>query len=814
MLFHSAVVIVIVKVRHTSASQSEFINVRRQNSTMVAQLPQQVLLLLVLVTGASMGVTYGTQQPYWITSNPRRSNRPLRSTTMSYAVRRSAEKSGPSTTENSLGLIRRRLDQSGVEFVIEDSEGLAKGMNFKEVGVQKLTSTTSTSQPLENDSSGSTHEEPLSLQLRSHPEPLAAHETKVPSDGNSGWTDIDLSTATSTSSSTAVGFPRRYMRDTNKTICHQFEIGDVAKHEFYSPNYPKNYPSNVDCVRVLEADTGMLIKLDFRDRFHLEPSLNCRYDFLKVRDGQYGFSNQIGNFCGNSYPPELTSKTRFLWLHFHSDENIEYSGFKAVWSMIPRPTYPGVPMEPKPCVINVTGVEAKIQSDDVHDRKLQAEKDGIPLDCMWVMTVEEGYKVQISFPVFKLDKPNECDLNFVQVFDGKTDDTAKSKTLCGSIAEIFRAESNVMYVRFYVLPQAFNSTFEALMTAGREIKSTQGCDANEFNCEDAFCIAHNLKCNGNVNCELRWDEDESTCGEHIRQSRENRLDEIGRKSTPCPISASRTDIHDRSSESPSVEMVPSKELLPPNTIIAQKYTDLVLEMHYSNKDMHDIHQSNNVSNATQERLQESSEEPEMISKCCQTRESLFDPRLSQSGISPPTLSTFGYRQGSLQQSPKLPSQPQSLQSSQYSHQSQCSGCSPASRGRDGTMGICPHHNPIPAPPGWSTHEIAHPLHFPETTDYPSYQRFQSPKPIRENFQSPTRTRQPTVGSGERYGSSVYGSGQESSNTGSNGNSNSQHSATPKFSDPRYRAEAVIEVDQKRPFSIESTKSAPDVIATH
>lgn len=34
----------------------------------------------------------------------------------------------------------------------------------------------------------------------------------------------------------------------------------------------------------------------------------------------------------------VTSKERHLWLHFHSDESIEYSGFMAVYDYIPRPT--------------------------------------------------------------------------------------------------------------------------------------------------------------------------------------------------------------------------------------------------------------------------------------------------------------------------------------------------------------------------------------------------------------------------------------------------------------------------------------------
>ncbi|XP_012276257.1 neuropilin and tolloid-like protein 2, partial [Orussus abietinus] len=663
----------------------------------------------------------------------------------------------------------------------------------------------------------------------------------------------------------------------------KFKIGDEAKREFYSPNYPDNYPSNVDCVRVLKAERGMLLKLDFRDRFHLEDYKDERkeecYDYLEVRDGQHGYSDSLGMFCGNGFPRELTSNSRFLWLRFHSDDTIEYGGFKAIWNTIPRPTDSGVPPEVEPCVVNVTGVESKILSKDVEARKKQAEKDGVFLECIWVITVKPGWKIQLSYVVFKLEIPNECESNVVEVFGERTDLTSRIKSFCGSIADTVVTKSNIMHVRYHAQPKALNSTFEFLMTAFREKDSGEKmCAEDEYDCEDTTCIDADLKCNHNVNCRFRWDEDENTCGgkngslidsehiviilvvfslilfglcfaflfncvrklvrdhriiqEHIRQSRENRLDELGRKGTPCPISTSRTDIADRSSESPSLEVVPSKELLPPSTRIAHEYTkDLVLEMNYGTKDIHDIHQSNNVSNATQERLQESSEEPEMRDSSCQTRESLFETRSSDS-TTVPVFTTFGYRSGSTQNGALSngPSPGQSQKSSRQSSQphqqrlqkshpgSQCSGCSPASRGRDGSTGSCPRHDPIPAPPGWSSHDPPYSQILPseyheEPPDYPSYQRFQSPKPTGERFASPRITRQTTMGSGERYGSSIYGSGH---GTSSNATSGSQHSSTPKCpsGETRYRAEAVIEVDQRRPFSIESTKSAPDVIATH
>ncbi|KAH0569175.1 hypothetical protein KQX54_021887 [Cotesia glomerata] len=54
--------------------------------------------------------------------------------------------------------------------------------------------------------------------------------------------------------STAVSLPRRYMRDITETNCDKFEIGDETKREFYSPNYPLNYPPLQDCVRILEGE--------------------------------------------------------------------------------------------------------------------------------------------------------------------------------------------------------------------------------------------------------------------------------------------------------------------------------------------------------------------------------------------------------------------------------------------------------------------------------------------------------------------------------------------------------------------------------
>ncbi|XP_076649547.1 neuropilin and tolloid-like [Halictus rubicundus] len=914
MLLQAVAVIVRVESVHGVIGRFQFINVRVVEPTMVARLPQQVLLLLVLVSGTAAETTRETEQPLWSTYAVRR-------TTRSFAWSSTSTTTTTTATSRADGMFRqtsswhadssnspdrvpfgmlKTVTGSQVEMHRNAADSGVRSNPGKKVKTNRENSSLPSGISPDirqkiNLSAGRTFIQSTTARSsfeemnvsRTFDNTVPSHENQLVYQPISSRGPNDFTTMPTPFHGNDV--VRRQMRHI-PDVCEKFTTGEESKQEFYSPNYPDNYPNLTECVRILKADKGMLLKLDFRDEFKLEESSECRYDFLEVRDGQYGYSNLLGNYCGTNFPPEITSKTRYLWLRFRSDDSIEGKGFKAVWSMIPRPTYPGVPPEPEPCVRNVSGMEAIINSDDVLDRKKLSEKEGIPLDCLWNITVKEGWKIQLTFSdPFKLQRPNECDANFVDIFAERTDMSAREKNFCGSIADTVVLTTNIAFVRFYAEPKALNSSFEAVMTALRDRDpGDKPCADNEYYCEDATCIASNLQCNRRVNCRFRWDEDEQVCNkkmsrlidsqhiviilivfslilfgmsfafvfncvrklirdhriirEHIRQSRENRLDELGRKATPCPISSSRTDIGDRGSESPSLEVMPSKELLPPTTLIAQDYTkDLVLEMTYNTRDMNDIHQSNNVSNATQERLQESNEEPEMRDSSCQTRESLFEMPLGFTtfGVRAPSSQNgtnhlhhhrhhhMHHQSSSQSRQSSQPSQHSAQQSSEHSSSqqptSQCSGCSPASRGRDGSMGVCPKHNPIPAPPGWSTHESSYPLPlhqgspYTEPPDYPSYQRFQSPQPNRESSaycQSPKLVRQATIGSGERYGSSLYGSVHASSNTPS-----SQHSSTPKCTqqttpDPRYRAEAVIEVDQRRPFSIESTKSAPDVIATH
>ncbi|XP_051864628.1 uncharacterized protein LOC117578092 isoform X5 [Drosophila albomicans] len=352
--------------------------------------------------------------------------------------------------------------------------------------------------------------------------------------------------------------------------CRLFVEGSPNKNELYSPEYPNLYPKNINCTRVITAPKGQIIRLDFRNSFNIEAKEECKFDFLEIRDGQYGFSQLIGKFCGTDFPPEITSKERYLWLHFHSDDTIEYTGFSAVYEFLDRNRES--PSTDLNCTIEKDGFEGFINSTDVPaDIREQVIRDKIPLDCIWRIQVKDNWKIFLKFLTFQLSKPNDCETNFLDIFPEQTVMPLRVKNFCGSAGESITTESNILHMRFYAEQSAITSTFAILYTAFRD-RGSGSCASDEYDCEDATCISQELMCNERDNCKFRWDEekcktetngqsehvviiiivfglilggmvitfivncirkiirDQKIIREHIRESKESKLDEMGRNS--------------------------------------------------------------------------------------------------------------------------------------------------------------------------------------------------------------------------------------------------------------------------------------------
>jgi len=294
--------------------------------------------------------------------------------------------------------------------------------------------------------------------------------------------------------------------------CKNFTYGNPVTKEFFSPGYPRNYPAGIKCFRTISADYGYFVRVDFRDYFNIEPPTNegsCDYDYLEIRDGDQGYSTLIDKYCGSNFPPIITSSGRSLWLRFVSDGTIEYQGFKAVYDFIPNPMEI-IPFIPK-CEFEIGGAMDYIGTANISEEHLaHAHKWGIPVDCTWIIRAEEGKKIYLQFPLYNLNEPNDCNFNFIQIFDEKTDIEHRKRNFCGSVAESYQSETDVLFIRYFADGKGIGSEFEAYFTTLRKIGSLEEfekCPEEEYDCDDATCISKELVCNSVRNCKGGWDEE-------------------------------------------------------------------------------------------------------------------------------------------------------------------------------------------------------------------------------------------------------------------------------------------------------------------
>ncbi|XP_014442841.1 neuropilin and tolloid-like protein 1 isoform X3 [Tupaia chinensis] len=157
------------------------------------------------------------------------------------------------------------------------------------------------------------------------------------------------------SGATKKGTEKQTTSETQKSI----QCGTWTKHAeggiFTSPNYPSKYPPDRECIYIIEAAPRQCIELYFDEKYSIEPSWECKFDHIEVRDGPFGFSPIIGRFCGQQNPPVIKSSGRFLWIKFFADGELESMGFSARYNFTPDPDFKDLGVlkplpAPFPCV--------------------------------------------------------------------------------------------------------------------------------------------------------------------------------------------------------------------------------------------------------------------------------------------------------------------------------------------------------------------------------------------------------------------------------------------------------------------------------
>ncbi|XP_040024741.1 neuropilin and tolloid-like protein 2 isoform X1 [Gasterosteus aculeatus] len=189
---------------------------------------------------------------------------------------------------------------------------------------------------------------------------------------------------------------------------------------FSSPNYPKTYPPNKECLYVLEALPRQRIELLFDQTFYIEASFECRFDHIEVRDGPFSFSPLINRFCGSATPGLVLSSGRFMWIRFFSDDELEGIGFQVQYSFTADPEFHlhvGGLLNPIPdCQFELSGADGLIRSSQVEEEYKVKQDQAV--DCIWTIRAPANNRIYLRFLEYQMENSNECKKNFVAVYDG------------------------------------------------------------------------------------------------------------------------------------------------------------------------------------------------------------------------------------------------------------------------------------------------------------------------------------------------------------------------------------------------------------
>ncbi|XP_017193112.1 neuropilin and tolloid-like protein 2 isoform X5 [Oryctolagus cuniculus] len=244
---------------------------------------------------------------------------------------------------------------------------------------------------------------------------------------------------------------------------------------FASPNYPDSYPPNKECIYILEAAPRQRIELTFDERYYIEPSFECRFDHLEIRDGPFGFSPLIDRYCGMKSPPLIRSTGRFMWIKFSSDEELEGLGFRAKYSFIPDPdfTYLGGILNPIPdCQFELSGADGIVRSSQVEQE--EKTKPGQAVDCIWTIKATPKAKIYLRFLDYQMEHSNECKRNFVAVYDGSSSIENLKAKFCSTVANDVMLKTGVGVIRMWADEGSRLSRFRMLFTSFVEQKKKAG----------------------------------------------------------------------------------------------------------------------------------------------------------------------------------------------------------------------------------------------------------------------------------------------------------------------------------------------------
>nr|XP_039268068.1 cubilin-like [Styela clava] len=210
---------------------------------------------------------------------------------------------------------------------------------------------------------------------------------------------------------------------------------------FQSPNYPFPYPHSTDCFWLIQVSEGSSVRLLFVN-FDIETHGFCEFDYVEAYDGPTIGYPSLGKVCGTRIPEPFESSDNSLLVKFSTDGNTAGSGFVAQYHT--------------DCDRTISSkVSGLIQSLD-YPGSYPPNRD-----CTWTIQGSYGNPLNATFRTFSLETCDNCNCDYVEVFDGTDSDAESFGKFCGTqIPPIIRTTGENMQIVFHTDPYTQAPGFE------------------------------------------------------------------------------------------------------------------------------------------------------------------------------------------------------------------------------------------------------------------------------------------------------------------------------------------------------------------
>uniref|UniRef100_A0A673AMU3 Cubilin n=1 Tax=Sphaeramia orbicularis TaxID=375764 RepID=A0A673AMU3_9TELE len=228
-----------------------------------------------------------------------------------------------------------------------------------------------------------------------------------------------------------------------------------------SPNYPQNYPQNIDCTWVISVPNGEAVQIDFEDEFYIEPTSSCLYDYLELRDGSTSNAALISRLCGNTRPSTQRSTASSMLLRFRTDTSVTHKGFKAKYSIATcGGTYIG-------------------QSGTLHSPGFPSSNYPDSSVCEWYLEGPTGHYLTLTYSSFSLQDTPGCSADYVEIREYNASGRLLGRHCGNSLPVAMDTSDSFAYVKFVsdtsVNAPGFSLSYEASVEAcGGALNSPTG----------------------------------------------------------------------------------------------------------------------------------------------------------------------------------------------------------------------------------------------------------------------------------------------------------------------------------------------------